>query len=75
MQKVNFFGYAVPTQGFAGAGIGNVDHTFVLPSSAVTITKPSDAICDWGCYGRGLEALQEGARVISQGSALAEWGR
>jgi len=71
MQKATFTAYAVPAPGYM-PGPQVPDHTFVV-STLSNMVLTDNVLDNWNCWGRGKETINNGARQISQGSALAEW--
>ncbi len=73
MQKVYFTSYGIPSPGYAPAQFGVLDHTFVVSSTSNQITNQSQVLDNWNCWGRGKDAIGQGAQQLSQGTALAQW--
>jgi len=69
LEKLTFTAYGVSAPGYSPALMGAAEHTFV-------VSRGQDGVIDnWNCWGRGKEAIDEGARELSKGAALAEWAR
>ncbi|HVM60190.1 MAG TPA: hypothetical protein VMV72_04920 [Verrucomicrobiae bacterium] len=64
MPQSTLTAYAIVSPNYGGYQI-QLDHTFVV----------SDSQDDWRCWGRGHETVNNGARPIASGTALAEWAR